>query len=57
MRSTSGSLPPIKKSLNKDARKRELLKIAQENQIILKRLQERKPTFNASQWAKEDNDR
>lgn len=35
----SNILPPInKKSLNREARKRELMKITQENQLILKRL-------------------
>lgn len=47
----------FKKSLNREARKRELMKITRENQVILKRLQEKKPNYNVTQWAKEDQSR
>jgi len=51
-------LPPIqqpgKKSLNREARKRELMKITQENQNILKRLQDRRPVYNVQKWNQED---
>ena len=43
--------------MNREARKRELMKITQENQNILKRLQDRKPVYNVNQWAKEDQHR
>lgn len=49
--------PPIKKSLNREARKRELLKITMENQQILKRLQDKKPNYDVNRWNKEDNER
>lgn len=49
--------PPIKKSLNREARKRELLKITMENQQILKRLQEKKPNYDVNRWCKEDDSR
>ena len=39
-----------RKSLNREARKRELVKITKENQMILKRLQEKKPNYNLSNW-------
>lgn len=53
--SITSSLPPIhKRSLNNGLRKREMLKITQENQLLLKRLQERKPVYDVKQWAKED---
>ena len=45
---------PFKKSLNREARKRELMKITRENQIILKRLQEKKPNYNVTKWAQDD---
>ena len=54
MSSTMSQLPPIKKSLNREARKRELMKITQENQRILQRLQDRKPNYNVSMWERED---
>ena len=41
----------FKKSLNREARKRELMKITRENQVILKRLQEKKPNYNVTRWA------
>jgi len=47
----------IKKSLNRESRKRELMKITRENQVILKRLQEKKPNYNVTKWAVEDQER
>ena len=47
----------FKKSLNREARKRELMKITRENQVILKRLQEKKPNYNVTKWAVEDANR
>lgn len=49
--------PPIKKSLNREARKRELMKITMENQQILKRLQDKQPNYNVQKWCKEDDQR
>lgn len=46
-----------KKSLNRDVRKRELMKITRENQVMLKRLQEKKPSYNVTQWAQDDQQR
>lgn len=46
-----------RKSLNREARKRELMKITAENQVILKRLQEKKPNYNVTQWARDDDNR
>jgi hypothetical protein len=43
-----------KRSLNRDARKRELLKITMENQAILRRLQEQKPNYDVFKWEEED---
>jgi hypothetical protein len=42
--------PFEKRSLNKDYRKRELLKITMENQQILRRLQDRSSSYNVLQW-------
>ena len=42
--------PFEKRSLNKDARKRELLKITMENQAILRRIQEKQPTYDVIKW-------
>ena len=42
-----------KRSLNRDARKRELLKITMENQVILRRLQEQKPNYDVMKWEEE----
>ena len=53
---SAGTLP-FKKSLNREARKRELMKITRENQVILKRLQEKKPNYNVTRWAQEDMQR
>ena len=47
----------FKRSLNREARKRELMKITRENQVILKRLQEKKPNYNVTRWAVEDQER
>lgn len=46
-----------RRSLNRDARKRELMKITKENQLILKRLQDKSANYNVSKWQKEDNER
>jgi hypothetical protein len=46
-----------RKSLNRESRKRELLKITKENQAFLKRLQEKKPNYNVTNWAKDDVER
>lgn len=40
-------------SLNRDRRKKELVKITIENQAILKRLQEKQPTYSVSKWNEE----
>lgn len=53
MASNFNGPPAVKKSLNRDARKRELLKITMENQQILKRLQDKQPSYNVGQWARE----
>jgi len=53
----SSLFPPIRKSLNRESRKRDLVKITQENQLILKRLQEKQPNYNVSKWCKEDDAR
>ena len=41
------------KSLNREARKRELLRITQENQKLLRRIQARQPTYNHLAWEQE----
>ncbi len=46
-----------RRSLNRDARKRELMKITKENQLILKRLQDKSANYNVSRWQVEDNKR
>lgn len=46
-----------RRSLNRDARKRELMKITKENQMILKRLQDKSANYNVSKWQREDNER
>jgi hypothetical protein len=38
------------RSLNKDNRKRELLRITMENQAILRRLQEKQSNYNVIKW-------
>lgn len=38
------------RSLNKDMRRRELVRITQENQALLKRIQSRQPTYNHLLW-------
>eukprot|EP00760_Papus_ankaliazontas_P000040 PhM_4_TR10013/c1_g1_i2/m.34883 len=38
------------KSLNRDSRKRELLRITQENHALLRRIQQRQPTYNHLVW-------
>ncbi len=44
----------MKKSLNKEARKRELLKITMENQSILRRLQDKNSYYNVSKWENDE---
>eukprot|EP00294_Goniomonas_avonlea_P009900 CAMPEP_0114561416 /NCGR_PEP_ID=MMETSP0114-20121206/11992_1 /TAXON_ID=31324 /ORGANISM="Goniomonas sp, Strain m" /LENGTH=219 /DNA_ID=CAMNT_0001747049 /DNA_START=42 /DNA_END=701 /DNA_ORIENTATION=- len=41
--------PPVR-SLNKEARKRELMRITEENQQILRRIQHKEPYYNHHQW-------
>jgi len=45
---THNSIPP--RSLNREARKREMLRITQDNQKLLSRIQHRQPTYNHLQW-------
>jgi len=40
-------------SLNKDSRKRELIRIARENQAMLKRLQEKQPNYHTKKFDEE----
>ena len=40
-------------SLNQVKRKKELIKISNENQIILKRLQGQAPTYSVNKWEKD----
>ena len=42
-----------KKSLNREKRKRDLMKITIENQAILKRLQDKQPTYSVTNWEDE----
>ncbi|CAD8058838.1 unnamed protein product [Paramecium primaurelia] len=42
-----------KKSLNKDHRKKELIKIVMENQQLLKRIQDQKSQYNVKDWNEE----
>ncbi|CAD8192434.1 unnamed protein product [Paramecium octaurelia] len=51
-KSTTVSLGP-KKSLNKDHRKKELIKIVMENQQLLKRIQDQKSQYNVQDWNQE----
>lgn len=39
-----------KKSLNRDGRKKELMKITMENQAFLRRLQSKKSCYSVSRW-------
>jgi len=49
---TMSKQPPLKGpvSLNKDHRKKELMRITQENQAILKRIQRTQPMYNHVKW-------
>lgn len=53
----SDGLGLTKKSLNREHRKRELLKITMENQAILKRLQDKTSNYNVGKWEGEFRDR
>ena len=46
--SSMSQLPPLRKSLNRDRRKQELIRITEENQRILQRLQDKKAIYNMS---------
>lgn len=46
--SSQSQLP--KRSLNREQRKKELMKITVENQAFLRRLQDKQPIYNVSQW-------
>jgi hypothetical protein len=37
-------------SMNKETRKRELMRVTQENQQLLRRIQQRQPTYNHLKW-------
>jgi len=47
----------VKRSLNREARKKQLLKITMENQAILKRLQDQQPNYKVTRWEEEENHR
>lgn len=42
-----------KASLNREYRKKELMKITVENQAILRRLQDKQPTYSVTKWQEE----
>merc|ERR1719333_770773 len=46
----SRSLSEGPRSLNNNARKRELLRITKENEMILKRIQQAQPVYNHVEW-------
>ena len=46
-----------RRSLNREARKRELIKITKENQQILKRLQDKQASYDVNRWAKAEEGR
>jgi len=46
-----------KKSLNRDLRRRELIKITLENQAFLRRLQNKTSNYNVNRWEEEENER
>lgn len=43
----------MKKSLNGESRKRDLVKIVIENQAILKRIQEKKSAYDIKKWERD----
>lgn len=45
--------PSKKKSLNEPFKKRELVKIVEENQEIMKRIQSKKSLYNIKKWEKQ----
>lgn len=45
--------PGIKKSLNREKRRRDLVRITQENQAFLKRLQQKQATYSVERWENE----
>lgn len=47
----------IKRSLNRDQRKQELLKITVQNQQMLKRLQAKNSNYSVANWEQEDRER
>lgn len=47
---SSKRLPILSKSLNKEARKRKLVQITMENQAIMKRISQKKSTYNIDKW-------
>jgi hypothetical protein len=53
---TPGAVNP-RRSLNREARKRELMKITKENQMILKRLQDKSASYNVQKWERAENER
>lgn len=55
--SNEARLPQLKRSLNTHVRRQQYDKIQQENQQMLKRLQNRKSQFNCQQWSREDTKR
>jgi hypothetical protein len=44
---------PLKKSLNRDQRRKDLIRITVENQAILKRLQKKQATYSVDKWETE----
>ena len=48
--SAQRSSPTSKKSLNKELRKRDLIKITLENQALLKRLTDKQPSYRTEKW-------
>ncbi len=54
---SSTSMSSQKKSLNRDLRRRELIKITLENQAFLRRLQQKTSNYNVGKWEEDENER
>jgi len=54
---TDMSEPFMKGSLNREARKREMVKIMNENESLLRRIQSRPPNYNVRSWEREHVDK
>jgi hypothetical protein len=57
MGQSNSALASQKRSLNREVRKKELIKITLENQVFLRRLQQKQSNYNVVKWEENELER